>query len=140
MARCVSFVQSLEHTAAWERCVRQARAGDIFCTVHRGAIDGVVMGIHHHSEPYHVSKKQTEKAALEARTRSIAFETALASLTIPSGHGIGRVRKESGGTGRVRGKQKSEAGCESDSSSDGGKDAATAAAPAEARADWRGTA
>ena len=136
MARCASFVQSPEHAAAWARCGRGARAGDILCTVHRDAIDGVMMGILHHSEPYHVTKEQIEEARRQEGTRRLAFETAIAALNVPAGQtirpGSKRLRKI-----RVRGKQKREARRARDRGRCGGKE--TPAAIAEARADGRST-
>lgn len=44
---------------------RTAGTGDMFCTVHRDAINGVMMGILHHTEPYHVTKEQIGEACLE---------------------------------------------------------------------------
>jgi hypothetical protein len=42
--------------------VRHARPGDVFCTVHRDAINGVMMDILQHTEPYHVTKERIEEA------------------------------------------------------------------------------
>jgi len=88
MARCVSFVRSREYTAGFARCVRNARAGDVFCSAHRDAINGAMMGILHHSEPYHVTKEAIKEARLQAGTRQMAFESALATLNVPAGDTI----------------------------------------------------
>jgi hypothetical protein len=118
--------------------VRRARAGDILCTVHRDAINGVMMGILHHSEPYHVNKEQIEEARLEAGARRLALESAIAALNVPTGHTIRpvsrRLRKI-----RARRKQKREARRARKAGRSGGKEAATAATT-EARANRRSTA
>jgi hypothetical protein len=88
MARCLSFVRSQRHAAAWARCVRRARPSDVFCTVHRDAINGVMMGILHRTEPYHVTKEEIEEARLGAGTRKLAFESAIAALNVSTGFGI----------------------------------------------------
>jgi hypothetical protein len=136
MALCVSFVQSRHHTAAWARCVRRARAGDILCTVHRDAINGVMMGILHHSEPYHVNKEQIEEARIEAGARRLAFESVITAFNVPTGHtirpGRRRLRKI-----RARRKQKWEARRARDAGDSGGEEDATAAPSREAHADRR---
>jgi hypothetical protein len=139
MARCVSFVRLGQHTAALARCVRRARAGDIFCTSHRDAINGVMMGILHHSEPYHVNQAQIEETCLEAGTGRLALESVIASLNVPTGHTIRpvsrRLRKI-----RAQRKQKRETRRARNAGRSGGKEAATAAATAKARGDRRRTA
>ncbi len=138
MARCISFVQLQQHTAAWAQCVRRARPDDVFCTVHRDAINGVMMGILHHTEPYHVTKEQVEEACLEAGARAIAFENAIATLNVPTGNGIRPGRRRPRKI-RARKEQKREARPDTDARHFGGEEAATATTVEEARAD-RGSA
>jgi len=137
MARCISFVQLQQHTAAWARCVRRARPRDVFCTVHRDAINGVMMGILHHTEPYHVTKEQIEEACLEAGARTIAFENAIAMLNVPTAIGIrpGRRRLR-----KARKEQKRETRPGTDARHSGGEEAAATAAITETYADGRGVA
>ncbi len=139
MARCISFVQLQQHTAAWARCVRRARPDDVFCTIHRDAINGVMMGILHHTEPYHVTKEQIEEACLEAGARTIAFENAIAMLTVPTGIGIRPGRK---GLRKIRARRKrtGEAEHAGDAGHSGREEATTAATVTEADADGRGAA
>jgi hypothetical protein len=134
MARCISFVQSQQHTAGWARCERRARPDDVFCTVHRDAINGVMMGILHHTEPYHVTKEQIEEACLEAGARRIAFENAIAMLNVPTGIAIrpGRERRRKIGARRKRKPEARRAGCPEHA---GGETTAATAAITEARAD-----
>jgi hypothetical protein len=108
MARCISFVRSRQDAAAWARCARRARPDDVFCTVHRDAINGVMMGVLHHTQPYHVTKEQTDEACLEAGTRTIAFENALRCSTSRGGNGI-RAGQKGLHKIRPRRKQKGEA-------------------------------
>jgi hypothetical protein len=129
MARCVSFVQSQEHSAAWAPCLRRARRGDILCTVHRDAVNGVVMGILHHSEPYHATKEQIEEAYIGAGARELAFETAIASLSVPPGHGIRPARRSLCRT-RIRKRQKRKKRRARDVKRSGRREDATAAAAA----------
>lgn len=132
MARCVSFARSQEHTAAWAQCVRRARPGDLFCTVHRDAINGVMMGILHHTEPYHVTKEQIEKARV--KTGALAFENALAALNVPTGLGI-RTRRAWMRKTQTRRRKKSEAERAGSDGCTGGQETATAPTVAEACAD-----
>jgi hypothetical protein len=139
MARCISFVQLQQHTAAWARCVRRARPDDVFCTVHRDAINGVMMGILHHTEPYHVTKEQIEEACRDAGARTIAFENAIAMLNVPTGieirPGWRRPRKIG-----ARRKQEPETQRAGDAEPSGGEEAAATAATTETHADGRGVA
>ncbi len=139
MARCISFVQLQQHTAAWARCVRRARPDDVFCTVHRDAINGVMMGILHHTEPYHVTKEQIEEACREAGARAIAFENAIAMLNVPTGNGI-RPGGKSVRKIRPRRKQEGETEHAGGLRHSGGEETATAATTTEAHADGRGAA
>lgn len=52
-----------------------------------------MMGILHHSEPYHVTKQEIQEASLEAGTRRLAFENAIATLNVPTGDSIRPGRK-----------------------------------------------
>ena len=45
MPRCASFVHSRHHASAWSRCPRPAQRGDMLCSAHRDALDGIVTGI-----------------------------------------------------------------------------------------------
>jgi len=139
MARCISFVHSQQHTAAWARCVLRACPDDLFCMVHRDAIDGVMMGIFHHIEPYNVTKEQIEEGCLDAGARAIAFENALAILNVPTGNGIRPGGKRPGKI-RPRRKQEGEAERTRGPRRPGGKEAAATAAATEAHADGRGAA
>ena len=139
MAICISFVRSRQCTAAWARCVRRARAGDVLCNAHRDAINGVTMGILHHSEPYHVTKQQIEEAKLEAGTGQIAFESAIARLNVPTGDSIRPGRKALRRI-RERRKQKSAARRARNAGRTRGEEAAAASSVEEACADRGGAA
>ncbi|HEX4002298.1 MAG TPA: hypothetical protein VHX36_06590 [Candidatus Acidoferrales bacterium] len=65
-----------------------------------------MMGILHHSEPYHVTKKEIEETGIEARTRRLAFENAIATLNVPTGDGIRPGRKR---LRKIRERQKQKA-------------------------------
>jgi hypothetical protein len=94
-----------------------------------------MMGILHHSEPYHVTKEEIEEARIGTGTRRLAFESAIATLNVPTGQSIrpGRrkVRKI-----RERGKQRRQA---KRARRVGREETAAAASIEEARAD-RGSA
>jgi|SRR5271170_4887844 len=83
MPRCVSFVHSRRHAAAWSRCARRTRRGDILCPHHRDAIDGVVMGALHATKPVHVNQAQIVAGQLEDYAQEFADASARAWLGIP---------------------------------------------------------
>ena len=85
MPRCVSFVHSRRHAAAWFRCARRARRGDVFCPTHRDTLDGAVIGALQTSNPLHVSKTKIQRAGFDGASAKIALECALALLTVPPG-------------------------------------------------------
>jgi hypothetical protein len=108
MPRCASFVHSRHHAAAFSRCTRRTRRGDLFCTRHRDILNGAIMGALHATEPIHVDKTEIEKAGPEADSAKIALEGALALLTVPP---IGlRRRRSSSRAGRSRKTAQAEAG------------------------------
>jgi hypothetical protein len=95
MLRCVSFVHSRRHSFSWSRCARRARRGDVFCSLHRDALDGAVLGAFHATESFHVNETEIQRAGLDAASAKIALECALAVLTVPHGAPKGR-RPENG--------------------------------------------
>jgi hypothetical protein len=94
MLRCVSFVHSRRHSFSWSRCARRTRRGDVFCSLHRDALDGAVLGAFHATESFHVNETEIQRAGIDAASAKIALECALAVLTIPHGAPKGRRSKE----------------------------------------------
>ena len=45
MARCVGLVRANRMRTGWKVCGRRAMRGEIFCTKHRDALDGTVLGL-----------------------------------------------------------------------------------------------
>ena len=76
MSRCIALVQSGASTKAWDRCPQIALRGDCFCTDHRHALDGAVMGFldtkayrHANTETLDKVLEKTERARKKRRGR-----------------------------------------------------------------------
>jgi hypothetical protein len=97
-----------------------------------------MMGILHHGEPYHVTKQEIQEASLEAGTRRLAFENAIATLNVPTGQSIRPDRRKLRKI-REQGKQKSAARRARNAGRARGEEA-TAAAQVEEAGAHRGSA
>ncbi len=45
ITRCIAFNHSDERPREWLACKRRTRRGDRFCTIHRDALDGAILGL-----------------------------------------------------------------------------------------------
>jgi hypothetical protein len=45
ITRCIAFNHSEERPREWMACKRRTRCGDQFCTIHRDALDGAILGL-----------------------------------------------------------------------------------------------
>ena len=45
ITRCIAFNHSAERPREWMACNRRTRRGDRFCTIHRNALDGAILGL-----------------------------------------------------------------------------------------------
>lgn len=43
--RCIAFKCSADRPKEWVACNRRTRRGDQFCTIHRDALDGAILGL-----------------------------------------------------------------------------------------------
>jgi sRNA-binding protein len=97
MSFCIALVPS-RASAAWDRCPRRALRGDRFCSHHRTALDGAVMGLldseqHRHAQikrrnkllrkyVHRRKKKRRAKASAEANAEVHATRTPVREIRV----------------------------------------------------------